>query len=336
MSQVKKDDPMHKSEGGCRSVSPMQVEYSSADGSSTIRALALRPNEGISLRGVVQIVHGMAEHVRRYEGLATFLSRLGFVVCGNDHVGHGGSVSDSDDLGHIPLRSADGNMAGDDILVEDVHSLRLKMQDRFPDVPYVIFGHSMGSFVVRAYIARHGEGLAAAILCGTGQQPRLLSAFGFAASRLLARLHGERFRSRLIDSLGVGAYAKKVPDAQTGLDWISPERDAVDEYITDPECGQMFTVGGYAALTGLTGRVVTKESAEQVPKDLPLLFIAGEGDPVGDFGRGVRAAAEQYRAAGVKTVDVRLFPGMRHEIVNRPEGASVREFVDSWLSGRGI
>lgn len=313
-----------------------QIEYPSVDGVSTVRALVLRPAEGVPVRGAVQIVHGMAEHVRRYEGFAAFLSRSGFVVCGNDHVGHGRSASRPDDLGHIPLRSADSRLSGSDVLVEDVHSLRSRVQGEFPGVPYVMFGHSMGSFVTRSYIARHGEGLAAAVLCGTGQQPRLLSAFGSAVSRLFAKLRGERFRSRLIDSLGVGAYAKKVPDAQTSLDWISPERDAVDEYVADPECGQMFTVGGYAALTGLTGQVVTRESAERVPKDLPLLFIAGEGDPVGEFGRGVRAAAERYREAGVKTVDVRLFPGMRHEIVNRPEGAPVREYVDSWLKSQGI
>lgn len=313
-----------------------QIEYLSTDGTSTIRALALRPDEGVSVRGVVQIVHGMAEHIRRYEDFAAFLAESGFVVCGSDHVGHGKSVSNPDDLGHIPLMSAKSRLSGSDILVEDVHALRSKMQSEFPDVPYVVFGHSMGSFVARAYIARHGEGLAAAVLCGTGQQPRLLSAFGVAMSRLFAKLRGERFRSKLIDSLGVGAYAKKVPDAQTDLDWISPVRDAVDEYVADPECGQMFTVGGYAALTGLTGRVVTRESANQVPRDLPMLLIAGEGDPVGEFGRGVRAAAEQYRAAGVKTVDVRLFPGMRHEIVNRPEGALVREYVDSWLKSQGI
>lgn len=313
-----------------------RIEYPSADGTSTIHALALRPDGDAAVRGVVQIVHGMAEHIRRYEDLATFLAASGFVVCGNDHVGHGKSVSNAEDLGHIPLRSADAALSGSDILVEDVHALRVRMQSEFPDAPYVIFGHSMGSFVTRAYIARYGEGLAAVVLCGTGQQPRPLSAFGVAASRLIAKLRGERFRSKLIDSLGVGAYAKKVPDAQTALDWISPERDAVDEYIADLECGQMFTVGGYAALTGLTGRVVTKESADRVPKSLPLLFIAGEGDPVGEFGRGVRAAAGRYRTAGVKTVDVRLFAGMRHEIVNRPEGAPVRECVDCWLKDRGI
>lgn len=326
-----------------------EIAFPSADGTSTVAALMWRPDvvadADADVRGVVQLVHGMAEHKSRYVPFAEFMVDQGFVVCAHDHVGHGRTAPSPKEYGHIPFHadSDDGassskQLNGADILIQDTHTLRCMMQRRFPDVPYVLFGHSMGSYVVRAYVTRHGDGLAAAILCGTGQTPQWLSRVGIAATHLLAATHGEgeRYHSGLVDSLGVGAFSRQVPNAKTEYDWISPERAAVDEYASDPSCGFMFTVGGYAALTGATLEAVSPKCAARVPKDLPMLFISGAEDPVGGKGKGVKAAVEEYRAAGVHTVDVHLYEGMRHEIVNRAEGKQVREDVASWLKKQGI
>ncbi len=310
------------------------LSYASCDRKSTIRALVWEPNEqdgnAGTPRGIVQIVHGMSEHVGRYEAFANFLVESGFVVCANDHVGHGESASDASSLGHMPARR------GAEVLVGDVHALREEVSARFPDAPYVMFGHSMGSFVTRKYIAEFGDGLAAAILCGTGQQPRALSLAGNALAKTLARLHGERYKSELLHALADGAYSKAVKGARTDFDWLSCDPAVVDAYIADPACGQMFTAGGYATLTALTADVVRSRSAERVPKGLPLLFIAGGQDPVGDCGRGVQKAVAQYRAAGVEAVDMRLYPGMRHEILNEPDRAQVMADINEWLAKRGI
>ena len=165
------------------------LNYASHDGATIIRALVWQPDETVEPRGVVQLVHGMSEHVERYEPFAKFLVEGGFVVCANDHIGHGKSVADARDLGHMPVRG------GAEILVEDVHALRETMAAQFAHAPYVVFGHSMGSFITRKYISEHGEGLAAAILCGTGQQAAALSMAGNALANALARLHGERYKS---------------------------------------------------------------------------------------------------------------------------------------------
>ena len=332
-----------------RRMKATEIAFASADGASTVAALMWRPDAAADadVRGVVQLVHGMAEHKSRYLLFAEFLVDQGFVVCAHDHVGHGKTASCPEDYGHIPFRPKQSEEAltesnkrlnGADILIQDTHTLRCMMQRRFPNVPYVLFGHSMGSYVVRAYATRHGEGLAAVILCGTGQTPQWLSRVGIAATHLLAATHGEgeRYHSGLVDSLGVGAFSRQVPDAKTNYDWISSERDAVDEYASDPSCGFMFTVGGYAALTGATLEAVSPKCAARIPKDLPMLFISGAEDPVGGKGKGVKAAVEEYRAAGVHTVDVHLYEGMRHEIVNRAEGKQVREDVASWLKKQGI
>ena len=307
------------------------LRYASADGESTIRALLWRAEGGDAPRGIVQIVHGMSEHVERYAPFAKFLVGHGFVVCANDHVGHGKSAACPNDLGHLPAKG------GADVLVADVHALRTMVASRYSaGVPYVIFGHSMGSFVARKYITCHAEGLAAAILCGTGQQPPALSSAGNALAKVLAKAKGERYKSELLHALADGAYSKAVPDARTDFDWLSCDPSQVDAYIADPECGQMFTAGGYATLTALTGEVARAKSAAKVPKGLPLLFIAGGQDPVGDCGRGVQKAVAEYRAAGVETVDMRLYPGMRHEILNEPGRDQVMGDVVAWLAKQGI
>ena len=280
-----------------------RLGYASHDGVSRIHALLWQPDKRTAVpRGIVQIVHGMAEHIDRYEPFARYLVSQGFVVCANDHVGHGKSVKDESDLGHIPLD------AGADALIEDVHELRRLTASRYAGtVPYVLFGHSMGSFIARAYMTRHGEGVAAAILCGTGQQPRLLSSAGRALSRLIAASKGERYRSPLVDSLGAGSFSKAIDGARTDVDWISTDEAVVDEYIADPACGQMFTVGGYAALTSLALEATDAS----------------------------RAACE-YRDAGVESVDVKLYEGMRHEILNESDKERVYEDVASWLESKGI
>lgn len=309
------------------------ISYPSHDNASTIRALVWEPNDAarpdFSPRAVVQIVHGMSEHVERYAPFAEFLVGRGFVVCANDHVGHGKTAGERD-LGHMPLAN------GADVLVEDVHALREKVCERYPHARHVMFGHSMGSFVTRVYLTRHADGLSAAILCGTGQQPRIQTVAGRVITRLIAQIRGERHVSRFVDSLGAGAYGRAIKDARTDVDWISSDPDVVDEYIADPLCGQPFTVGAYATLASLVADATDARLARRVPKDLPLLFVAGAEDPVGDCGRGVARAVDEYRNAGVRLVEMGIYPGARHEILNEPCHEAVWHDVEEFLARQGI
>ena len=275
--------------------------------------------------GVVQIVHGMAEYIDRYDELAAYLVERGFVVCAEDHIGHGHTAQGPSEYGHMPAHG------GKDILLGDVHTLRRKVSECYPGVPYVMYGHSMGSFIVRSYLARHGDGLAAAVLSGTGNVAAAMSKLGRSLARTLAAVRGERHRSKLIDNMGAGAYGKQIEGARTPLDWLSTDPAVVDAYIADELCGFMFTVGGYATLLDLTAEVVTPECAANVPKDLPLLFVAGDGDPVGEMGKGVRAAAQLYRDAGVAQVDEKIYAGMRHEIHNEFGREQVYDDVATWI-----
>lgn len=309
------------------------ISYPSHDNASTIRALVWEPDDAarpdFSPRAVVQIVHGMSEHVERYAPFAEFLVGRGFVVCANDHVGHGKTAGERD-LGHMPLAN------GADVLVEDVHALREKVCERYPHARHVMFGHSMGSFVTRVYLTRHADGLSAAILCGTGQQPRIQTIAGRVITRLIAQIRGERHVSRFVDSLGAGAYGRAIKDARTDVDWISSDPDVMDEYIADPLCGQPFTVGAYATLASLVADATDARLARRVPKDLPLLFVAGAEDPVGDCGRGVARAVDEYRNAGVRLVEMGIYPGARHEILNEPCHEAVWHDVEEFLARQGI
>lgn len=301
----------------------------SSDGSSWIRTLTWHPDSGECPCGCVILVHGMAEHIERYDDFATYLAGQGFAVAGYDHVGHGKSVANARDLGHIPLSS------GKEVLIEDVHLVRQALISRYPEYAYAplfIFGHSMGSFVTRAYLARHAEGLAGAVLCGTGNPPYLLSRAGNLLCRLVAKVRGERCVSKLLYGLVEGKFAAFESETRTDLDWLSVDESVVDAYIEDPLSGQHFTAGGYAALTAVTADAANKEVAARVPATIPLLFVSGSNDPVGEAGKGVEAAVKLYKSAGVKEVDCILYPGMRHEILNEPAHLTVYQDVYAWLT----
>lgn len=303
------------------------ITFSSADKASTINA-KLWIDADVQPKGIIQLVHGMAEHIDRYDEFARYLASHGFVVCGHDHIGHGGSVEDSSQLGHMPMAG------GADILVSDVDKLRCVVAERYAELPYFIFGHSMGSFVTRCYLARHGQGLSGAILCGTGNQPAALSAAGNALCHAIGALRGSDYRSKLVDSLAAGGFNNAIENPRTAVDWISHNKDNVDAYLADGRCGFMFSVGAYAALTSLTREAVSESCVAAYPKELPLLYVAGEEDPVGECGKNVRAAADLAKSAGVADVQVKLYPHMRHEILNEDGKAQVMADIAGWVEER--
>lgn len=306
-----------------------ELRFPSADGRYVIRALVWWPAlaAGVRPRGVVQVIHGMAEHVERYGALACLFAAHGFVVCGDDHAGHGASC-DPDSYGCLPARG------GAEALVADEHTLRRLMTERVgADVPYLLLGHSLGSYIARVYLAERGEGLAGVVLSGTGTLPVAVSWAGHALARLTCAARGEDYRSKLLDGMGVGGYARAVP-GPTGCEWLSHNEKNVATYVADSRCGFMFSAGGYAAVTKLTARACSLAWARRAPHDVPLLFVSGAEDPVGDNGRGVRAAAELARRAGQRHVDVRIYEGMRHEILNEDDGGCVMADVLSWVEER--
>lgn len=305
----------------------------SSDGETMLQARAWDPDASAfpSPRAVVQIVHGMSEHMGRYDAFARFLARRGFAVVGHDQIGHGKSAPSAQRLGKLPAKG------GKELLLDDIHAVRERASALYPEgAPYVLFGHSMGSFEAYAYLARHAEGVAGAVLSGTGRVPTALSRLGNALSRALAALRGEDAVSPLIHSIGAGAYAKRIEDARTPFDWLCTDPAVVDVYIADELCGATFSVGGYATLTDLTYEIATPACAARIPRDLPILLVSGALDPVGDNGAGVERARGLLVGAGARRVTMKLYPGMRHEILNEPDGDRVREDVLAWMEREAL
>lgn len=284
------------------------IFYPSADGVNTIHACVWQPDGEI--KGVVQIIHGMAEYAERYAPFAEFLCKHGYLVCAEDHLGHGKSVKSADDFGYF-------NAAHDyKTVLADIRSLHVAIKERAGDKPYCVLGHSMGSFFCRSYIAEYGSELSAAVIMGTGFKSKLTLNTALLAVRLDALFKGWRHRSKTIDSLAFGSYNNKFKPLQTDCDWLSANRENVHNYIADPLCGFKFTNNGFFVLFSVIKNACKAKTIKAVPENLPCLFVAGADDPVGDYGKGVIKASEKFKKAGVKCVNRILYDNCRHEILN--------------------
>lgn len=276
-------------------------------------------------RAAVQIVHGMAEHIDRYEEAARFLAEHGFLVVGHTHLGHG-------PLGRP--RGYFGAENGWQALEDDVQELRELTQAEFPGVPYFLLGHSMGSFIARCYLRDHAEGLAGCVLSGTGYFTRAQAKMGLLAANLVCKFGGARKPSHLINKLAFGGMNRPFHPARSEFDWLSRDSYVVDRYLVDPYCGFPFTGAGYRDLfTGLE-RLSNTAELERVPKTLPVLFLSGDHDPVGDMALGVEKAAEELCVVGLNDVTILLYPNARHEILNEINRREVYDDLLEWLDAR--
>lgn len=276
-------------------------------------------------KAVFQIAHGMAEHGERYEDTASYLCSKGFIVVVDDHIGHGRSTKTNSDYGYF------GEKNGWSVFVEDEKSVTELIKKEFPSLPIIFFGHSMGSFIGREYICRYGDdkALKGAIICGTsGKNPAAPIAIKLADG--VAKIKGSKYRSNFINGLAFGTYNKKIANPRTDFDWLTTDEKIVDAYISDKECGYLFTATGYRDLFTILNVASSKKCFEGVNKDLPILLTAGEEDPVGAYGKGVTEVFNNYKDAGVKDVTLKLWPGMRHEIHNENGREKVYEALATW------
>ena len=301
--------------------------FPSSDGRTLIHVNQWTPLGG-PIAGVVQIAHGVAEYGARYEPFARFLCGHGFAVVANDHLGHGKSLVEDCPMVYF------GDENGWRHAVEDMEELRRRTAKVFPGVPYFLFGHSMGSFLSRTHLIRYPGRLDGCVLCGTGHMsPALIAGGKLIADREIRRL-GRKAYSAKADQLAFGAYNKPFAPNRTRFDWISTSEANVDAYIADPLCGGDTTLGLFRDMLGGLGIITKQANIERMDKDLPVLFIAGDQDPVGEMGKGVRRAYQAFRKAGVGDVSIKLYHGLRHEILNEASRRYVYQDVLDWLETR--
>lgn len=298
--------------------------FPSKDGNTEIHTIEWKP-EG-EVRAVLQICHGMVEYIRRYDEFAQFLCGEGYYVVGNDHLGHGKSIQAKSEYGFFNEKYGNACVLG------DMHTLRQRTEKKYPGVPYFMLGHSMGSSLLRQYIQMYGNGLSGAVLMGAvADHKKAALLFGKRLCRVMAAFRGWHYRSKMVDNLVLGAYNKKFKPARTRADWITSDNENLDMYVADPLCSFMFTVNAYYnVFSGMIG-IQRKESVYMIPKGLPVLFVSGADDPVGEFGKGVRKIYEKYRAAGIRDVTLRLYTGDRHEILNETDRDQVYKDLLGWF-----
>ncbi|MBC8543128.1 alpha/beta fold hydrolase [Bianquea renquensis] len=298
--------------------------FASSNGRDRIRYYVYSPEE--SPRAILQISHGMCEYLTRYEGFMEYMADKGFLVCGNDHLGHGGSAASKEELGYFASEN------GWSCLVEDLHRLTVHMKKKYPYLPYYLLGHSMGSFVARAYLVRYGDALDGAILCGTsGSNP--FAALGVLMAKMLARVKGDHYRSRFLNDLMFQSYNSRYPKKRTSFDWLTREETIVDRYIQDPYCNFVFTANGFENLLSMLRYVSSSRWYASVPRDLPILLISGDMDPVGQYGSGVKQVFRRLKKEGVVDLTIRLYEQGRHELLNETNRLDIYSDVVDWLEG---
>lgn len=319
-------------------VEKINFKYKSSNEKSNLNAFLIRPM--CEPKGIVQIIHGMAEYIERYNEFANFLAENGYVVVGHDQLGHGESVSSDDELGYF---GENGNKH----IIFDIDLLRKKIQSKYPDIPYYILGHSMGSFLLRQYLVEKtsnsggdvkllSEGLSGAIIMGTGWKPVWLLSLAQIICRMNSAMFGKRNRSEFIDKIALGANNKRFEPAQTPNEWLSKNRENVDKYTADKKCGFKFTVNGFYYM--FTGMKISHDihRIKDIPSNIDLLFISGADDPVGDFGEGVRKAYIKYKENTECKTDIKLYLNDRHEILNETDRDEVYKDILLWLEKREI
>lgn len=279
----------------------------------------------VKCRGVLQIVHGMLEYIERYNELAEYMAGAGYFVVGHDHLGHGDSVRDASELGYVGEQGAV-------TWLKDIEQVRRMAVSYAPKVPYIMLGHSMGSFLVRRYLIYNGKKVDGAIIMGTGHQNPLLIKTGLAITYAGMMRKGKKGNSRILNNLTCSGYAKRYPDnAHTGS-WMSRDPEILNQALQDKKMNFQFTMSAFEALFRTIEEVVDSRRAAKMPKNLPVLILSGDEDPVGNNGKGVRRFEAMLRKIGMKKVTCIIYPGNRHELIHDLDKEQVFQDIQNWCN----
>lgn len=277
--------------------------------------------------GVLQIVHGMAEYIDRYDNFAKYMTEHGFNVIGHDHLGHGHSVSDEHDYGFFAKEN------GDKIIIEDMHSVTQYAREKWEELPNFILGHSMGSFCLRQYLTKYSNDVFGAIIMGTGWIPSAAALLGKTIATNTCKSKGSHTVNPLLIKLTLEPYNKPFAPARTNCDWLSRDEKQVDLYVNDKLCGFDFTAGAYKDFFTILEKIAKNRQLIGMRKSLPILITSGSVDPVG----GKKACEKlnaQYKRCGINDVTLKLWENDRHEILNELDKSDVYQYIYNWLKSK--
>jgi alpha-beta hydrolase superfamily lysophospholipase len=307
-----------------------EFTFLSSDNKTNIYYIICYPKDG-KFNKIFQMVHGMLEYIERYLPFFEYLTSNGFLVVGHDHLGHGKSINTKEDLGYF------GEPNPNDLLIKDIHKLRLIIQEKYSNFPYFIGGHSMGSYLLRQYISIFGEGLKGAIILGTGYEYPVKTLMGLNFCKIMSYFKGAHHRSNLVKKLCLESgpfieYDMTKTDIYNS--WITSDPEMAKLYNEDKKMDFNFTLNAYIGLIEATKYSCNYSNIKKIRKNLPILLISGDCDPVGNNGKGVKKVYELMKSAGILDVSIKLFENDRHEILNEVNRNEVYKYVKNWLSER--
>lgn len=297
--------------------------FPSVSGLCDIYAQSAAPIDYGSIKGVVQISHGMAEYSNRYSRFALELCKAGYAVFISDHVGHGSSVENKEMLGFF------GEENGEETFIDDLKALTDIAKSEYPNLPFFMLGHGMGSLIARKYTAKYGYLLDGVIYSGTsGENPAL--GVGILLANTMIKQNGPMHRSEVLDTIAFGSYNRKT-QKRTECDWATRDEAEVDKFIADELCGYKYTVSGMKVLFTTLKQVTTRRWYNTIPLSMPIFLISGSKDPVGDYGKGVKEVYKNLKKTGHKNVSMKLYEDARHEILNEINRDEVYKDIIEWL-----
>lgn len=302
------------------------ITFRSCDEKNTIHGRIYTPISG-EIRGVVQLSHGMVDHTGRYEALADYLTKNGYVFAGNDHLGHGKSVSDDADFGFFAEKG------GVDLVLRDLHAMNRILREKFPGVNPVIMGHSMGSFLSRLYVEKYPHTVSGHIIHGTGGPMGIILPLGKALVKTISLFRGKRYRSSFVKGIAFAGYNSKFPKDEGSNAWLTRDLSTVSTRDDDKLTNFTFTLSAYYDLFTAVGASNSKKWFASYPTDLPTLIMSGDMDPVGNYGNGPKYVYKHLLVRGVTDLSLKLYEGARHELFNETNRESVFADMTEWLSG---
>lgn len=303
-----------------------EFDYPSADGKTKIHAVEWLPDG--EPKAILQIAHGVTEYILRYEEFAKFLTEKGIVVVGNDHLGHGTSIAEGAERMYF------GPEGSWNWVVEDIKKCLEITKNKFPNIPYCLLGFSLGSFLARTYLIKYPGSLNGAIIMGTGQLPSFQISIAKFMVNSEAKKVGESHTSPTIQKLSYETYNKYFAPNRTKYDWLCSSTTSLDEYIKDPMRGEDFTAGLFRELLNGMAFTAKQSNIEKIDKNIPILFLSGDKDPVGEQGKGVIKAYDCFKKAGIKDVKMKLYPGLRHDILREDCKQDIFEYIYNWMKDK--
>lgn len=301
-----------------------EFTYKSKDNVTDIHAVRYVPD--FPPRIVFQIAHGMCEYIERYDTFSRFLCSNGILVTGNDHLGHGASVTSKDKWGYFAKKD------GYNKVVEDMHELTKITKSLYPNCKYVLLGHSMGSFFTRYYLTKYSNDLDGAVIMGTGYQNKTALFFGRFLICFIRLFKGWNHRSKLINNIAIGSYNKNWEPSKTHMEWLTKDTNIVNSYISDPACTFNFTLNAYYNMFKCMSKIISIKHLKNIKSNLPLLLLSGTDDPVGNFGVGVEKVYKSFINSGHNNIDIKMYENDRHELLNEIDRNVVFNDILKWLS----